>query len=152
MGQAFIYLCRTGATTAWLLQVQLGMPETTSHRVLKRLMALDVVEPVIKVPRRRLKRSGPIPKVWGLRGHFTDEDVAKTINLHYRTLSPKYRMAREIAQTMISDYIQPRHVQEISYREIVAFIKERRRVPFHAPDLAKLAADYIHEQGIKVWR
>ena len=152
MGQAFIYLCRNGATTAWLLQVQLGMPETTSHRVLKQLMAMEVVEPVIKIPRRKLSRSGPIPKVWGLRGHYTPEDVAKAINLHYRTLSPKYRMAREIAQSMLSEYIRPRHVKEISYREIVAYVKERRRVPFHSPDLADLAATYIHEQGIKVWR
>ena len=152
MGQAFIYLCRTGATTAWLLQVQLGMPETTSHRVLKRLMTLEIVEPVIKIPRRKLRRSGPIPKVWGLRGHYGDEDVAKAINLHYRTLSPKYRMAREIAQSMLSEYIRPRHVKEISYKDIVAYVREMRRVPFHSPDLADLAATYIHEQGIKVWR
>jgi len=152
MGQAFVYLCRTGAVTAWLLQVQLGMPETTSHRVLKRLMALEVVEPIIKMPRRRMKRSGPIPKVWGLQGHYTQEDVAKAINLHYRTLSPKYRLAREVAQSMLSEYLEPRHLKEVSYREIVAYIKDNRRIPFNAPDIAELAADYIHEKGIRVWR
>lgn len=45
--KAFVYLCRTGAVTAWLLQVQLGMPETTFPRVFKQLRALEVVEPVI---------------------------------------------------------------------------------------------------------
>jgi hypothetical protein len=152
MGQAFIYLCRTGAVTAWLLQIQLGMPETTSHRVLKQLMALEIVEPVIKMPRRRMKRSGPIPKVWGLRGHYTPEDVAKAINLHYRTLSPKYRLAREVAQSMLTEYLEPRHLKEVSYREIVAYVRGNRRVSFNAPDIAELAADYIHEKGIKVWR
>ena len=62
-------LCRNGATTAWLLKVMLGMPETTSPRVLKQLMAMDFVELVIRIPRRRLKRSGSIPKVWGARGN-----------------------------------------------------------------------------------
>lgn len=152
MGQAFIYLCRTGAVTAWLLQIQLGMPETTSHRVLKQLMALEIVEPVIKMPRRRMKRSGPIPKVWGLRGHYVPEDVAKAINLHYRTLSPKYRLAREVAQSMLTEYLEPRHLKEISYREIVAYVKDNRWISFNAPDIAELAADYIHEKGIKVWR
>jgi len=45
--KAFVYLCWTGAVTAWLLQVQLGMPETTFPRVFKQLRALEVVEPVI---------------------------------------------------------------------------------------------------------
>ncbi len=67
--KAFVYLCRTGAVTAWLLQVMRGMPETTFPRVFKQLMALDFVEPVIGIHRRRLKRSGSIPKVWGARGN-----------------------------------------------------------------------------------
>lgn len=58
-------LCRNGATTDWLLKVMLEMPETTSPRVLKQLMAQEVVEPVIKIPRHMLRRSGPIPRVWG---------------------------------------------------------------------------------------
>jgi len=54
-------------------------------------------------------------------------------------------MAREIAQSMLSEYIRPRHVKEISYKEIVASIKERRRVLFHSPDLADLETTYIQE-------
>jgi len=151
MAQAFLYLCRHGATTAWLLQVMLGMPETTSHRILKRFNALGVVEPIIKLPKRLKKRSGPIPKVWGLVGHCSDDEVATAINLHYRTLSPKFRLSMEVAQTILTDYLNRRNLKEISYKEIVVYIKESRRTPFFIPDIAELSAQYLREQGIKVW-
>lgn len=151
VADAFIYLCRHGAATAWLLQVQLNIPEATAYRVLKQLRALRLIEPVLKLPRRKLKRAGPIPKVWSLVGNYTKEDVAAAINLHYRTLSPKYRLAVEVAQSMLDNYLKPRQLQEVSYREILIHIKEMR-VPFRAPDIAALAAQYLHERGVKVWR
>jgi len=61
VGHAFLYLCRHGAATGWLLQVQLGQPQATAHRVIRELRALGVVEPIIKMPQRRVKRSGPMP-------------------------------------------------------------------------------------------
>lgn len=45
------------------------------------------------------------------------------INLHYMILSPKYRMAREVAQSMLSEYLEPSQLKEISYKEIVDYIK-----------------------------
>lgn len=152
MGQAFIYPCKTGATTAWLLQIQLGKPETTSHRILKKLRALGVVEPIIKLLKRLRKRSGSIPMAWCLVRHCSDEEVAKAINLHYRTLSPKYGLAKEVVQTILTYYLNRRNVEEISYREIVVYIKENRRIPFFIADIAELTACYLHEQGIRVWR
>jgi len=148
VASAFIYLCSHGAATAWILQVQLGLPEATAFRVLKRLRALGVVEPVLKLPRWKLKRSGPVPKVWGLPG-CSKEEVASCINLHYRCLSPKYRLAQEVAQSMLTRYVvKPK---EVSYREILIHIRELR-VPFTAPDIADMSAQYLHERGIKVWR
>jgi len=125
------------------------MTRSTSYQALNRLRTLGLVEPVLKLPRRRLKRSGPIPRVWGLVGNYTDEEVAEAINLHYRCLSPKYRLAQEVAQSMLTRYIRPRRLQEVSYREILIHIKELQ-VPFTAPDIADLAAQYLHERGIKV--
>jgi hypothetical protein len=151
VAEAFIYLCRKGASTCWLLQVQLGMPEATAYRVLKQLRSLKLVEPVLKLPKRRLKRSGPIPRVWGLVGCYAEEDVARCIILHYRTLSPKYRLAVEVAQSMLDRYIRPRGLKEVSYREILLHVKEMR-TPFSKPDVADLAAQYLHEKGIKIWR
>jgi hypothetical protein len=42
-------------------------------------------------------------------------------------------------------------VDEISYREIIIQVKELR-IPFRTPDIADLAATYLNEKGIKVWR
>src|SRR4030042_5590642 len=137
VGQAFLYLCRHGAATGWLLQVQLGQPEATAHRVIRDLKALGIVEPILKVPQRRVKRSGPMPKVWGLVGHCSDEEVARAVTLHYRTLSPKYRAAEKVAQTILDEYRG--RATEVSYRDIVLRVKEMR-IPYSGPDVADLAA------------
>ena len=149
VGHAFLYLCRHGACTGWLLQVQLGQPEATAHRVIRDLRALGIVEPILKVPQRRVKRSGPMPKVWGLVGHCSDEEVARAVTLHYRTLSPKYRAAEKVAQTILDEYRG--RATEVNYRDIVLRVKEMK-IPFKAPDTADLAAQYLHEKGVKVWR
>ena len=151
IAQTFLYLCQNGAITAWLLQVQLDIPEATAYRVLKRMRTLQLIEPILKLPKRKLKKSGPTPTVWGLVGNWADDDVARCINLHYRSLSPKYRLAEEIAQDILDNYIKKRGINEVSYREIFIHIKERR-IPFMTADIANLTARYLHEQGVKVWR
>lgn len=122
VAEAFLYLCSRGAVTAWLLQVQLGLSEASAYRVLKHLRSLQLVEPVLKLPRKKLKRSGPIPKIWGLVGSYTGEDVAFCIILHYRSL-----------------HIRPSRHTEVSYREILLHIKEMR-FPFSTLDVVGLAA------------
>jgi len=150
-GQAFIYLCKHRATTAWLLQIRLDMPEATAYRILKRLRRLKLIEPVLKLPKSKTGRSGPIPKVWGLVDNWKNRDIANCINLHYRSLSPKYRAAEQVAQDILDNYIKPHHLREVSYKELLVYIKEMK-VPFRTPDIADLAARYLHEQGVKVWR
>jgi hypothetical protein len=149
VGHAFLYLCRHGAATGWLLQVQLGQPEATAHRVIRDLRALGVVEPILKVPQRRMKRSGPMPKVWGLVGSCSEEEVARAITLHYRTLSPKYRAAEKVAQIILDEFND--WSKEVTYKEIMFKVKEMR-IPFMSSDVADLAAQYLHEKGVKVWR
>jgi len=149
VGQAFLYLCRNGAATGWLLQVQLGQPEATAHRVIRDLKALGIVEPILKVPQRRVKRSGPMPRVWGLVGHCSDEEVARAVTLHYRTLSPKYRAAEKVAQTILDEYKD--RPMEVNYKDIVLRVKEMK-IPFRGPDITDLAAKYLHEKGFKIWR
>lgn len=105
-GEAFIYLCKNGATTAWILQVQLGMAESTSYRALKRLRNLGLVEPVIRLPRKRFRskikeRGGPIPIIYGLPSCENDE-IAQAITTHYRTRSPKYRLPEETYQSTLN--------------------------------------------------
>ena len=87
--------------------------------------------------------------MWGLVGHCSDEEVARAVTLHYRTLSPKYRAAEKVAQTILDKYRG--RATEIGYRNILLRVKEMK-IPFKSPDIADLAAQYLHEKCIKVWR
>ena len=71
--------------------------------------------------------------------------------LHIRTLSPKYRVAEQAAQLILEEYLSPRQAREITYREIVLRVKNLR-LPFSTPDIADLAAQYLHERGVRIWR
>ncbi len=150
IAEAFLYFCLHGASTAWVLQNELNMPEATAYRALKRLRSLGIVVPALKVSKPKSSKGGPRPTVWALEGASTEE-VAGALRLHYKMLSPKFRVAEEVAQTIIDEYLAVRNVEEISYREIVIKVKELR-IPFRTPDIANLAANYLHEMGIKVWR
>ena len=150
VAETFFYFCMHGAATAWILQSKLKMPEATTYRALKRLRALGIVFPVLKVSKVRNSKGGPRPTVWSLKNAST-EDISGALRLHFRTLSPKYRVAEEVAQTIMDEYSDGLKPQEISYREIMIRIKELR-IPFRTPDIAHLAAQYLHEKGVKVWR
>lgn len=148
--EVFVYLCLHGAATAWILQCQLEKAESTTYRALKHLRSLEAIVPALKTSKTRDSKGGPRPTVWALEG-ASSEEVARALRLHYRLLSPKYRVAEEVAQSILEDYITPRQVTEITYREIIIQVKELK-IPFSAPDIADLAATYLHEKGIKVWR
>jgi len=150
VAEAFLYFCLHGAATAWVLQNELNIPEASIYRALKRLRSLNIVVPAIKVSKRRNSKGGPRPTVWALEDSSMDE-VARALRLHYQMLSPKYRIAEEVAQTILDEYITKRNVSEVTYREIIIQVKELK-MPFRAPDIAELAADYLNEKGIKVWR
>jgi hypothetical protein len=150
IAEAFLYFCLHGASTAWVLQNELNMPEATAYRALKRLRCLGIVVPALKVSKVRNSKGGPRPTVWALEGGSTEE-VARALRLHYRMLSPKFRVAEGVAQSIMDEYIVKRNVYEISYKEIVIQVKEMK-IPFRTPDIANLAADYLHDKGIKVWR
>ena len=150
VAEAFLYFCLNGAATAWILQYELKMPEATAYRALKRLRALNIIKPAIKVSKIRTSKGGPRPTVWALEGVSTEE-ISNALRLHFRALSPKYRVAEKVAQTILDEYLIKRNIQEISYKEILIQIKELR-IPFRTPDIAHLAAQYLNEIGIKVWR
>ncbi len=150
IGETFLYFCLHGAATAWILQNELDMPEATAYRAPKRLRSLGVIVPAIKAKKDKDSKGGPRPTVWSLEGAPKNE-VARALMLHYHMISPKYMIAREVAQTILDDYITSRQITEITYREILIRVKEMR-IPFRTPDIAQLAAQYLGEQGVKVWR
>jgi hypothetical protein len=150
VAEVFLYFCLHGASTAWVLQNELSLPEATAYRALKRLRSIGIVVPAIKVSKVKSSKGGPRPTVWALEG-FSNEEVAKSLRLHFQLLSPKFQVAEMVAQTILDEYITKRKLDEISYREIVTQVKAQG-VPFRAPDIADLAATYLNERGIKVWR
>lgn len=150
VAKVFLYLCIYGATTAWVLQVELKLAEPTAYRALKQLRTLNIIKPAVKVPKKLDSKGGPRPTVWAIDGS-TSEEISKALKLHIKTLSPKYRIAEEVAQTILDDYLSKKASLEITYREIVLQIK-RLKIPFNATDVADLAAKYLHERGIRIWR
>jgi len=89
--------------------------------------------------------------IWGLKGAYGPEDIARCIQQHRRLLSPKFRLAENIAQRILDSYLKPQNLREISYRTITLIIKELR-IPFNIYDIAHLAANSLSEKGVKVWR
>jgi hypothetical protein len=125
------------------------MPEATVYRTIKRLRALNLVGPAVKVSKIQSSKGGPRPTVWSLES-ATGDEVATALKNHYKLLSPKYRVAEEVAQTIL-DQFAVKGKEEISYRDLVQQIREMK-IPFKAPDIAELAAQYLGERGVKVWR
>ena len=150
VAETFLYFCLQGSATAWVIQNELNIPEATVYRALKRLRYMGIVLPALKASKVKHSKGGPRPTVWALEGASTEE-VAGALRLHYQMLSPKFLVAEKAAQTILDEYITKRNVDEISYREIVIQVKELR-IPFRTPDIADLAATYLNEKGIKVWR
>ena len=81
VAEVFLYFCLHGASTAWVLQNELSMPEATSYRALKRLRSLGIVVPALKVSKIKNSKGGPRPTVWALEGADNDE-VARALRLH----------------------------------------------------------------------
>jgi predicted transcriptional regulator len=150
VAEVFLYFCLHGASTAWVLQNELTLPEATAYRALKRLRSMGIVVPALKVSKVKSSKGGPRPTVWAFEG-ASNEEIAKVLRRHFQLLSPKFQVAETVAQTILDEYITKRKVDEISYREIVIQVKAQR-VPFRTPDIADLAATYLNERGIKVWR
>jgi len=150
VSEAFLYFCLHGASTAWALQCELSMPEATVYRALKRLRAMGVVVPALKVSKVKRSKGGPRPTVWAIDSATPDE-VSTALKHHYRMLSPKFRVAEEVAQTILDEFAENGMPPEINYRDIMQQVRELK-IPFKGPDIADLAAQYLHERGIKVWR
>ena len=76
ISEVFTYFCLHGATTAWVLQSDLNMPEATAYRALKQLRILGFIVPALKVSKMNRSKGGPRPTVWALEG-ASQEEVAR---------------------------------------------------------------------------
>jgi len=61
VAEVFLYFCLHGASTAWVLQNELSLPEATTYRALKRLRSIGIVVPALKVSKVKSSKGGPAP-------------------------------------------------------------------------------------------
>ena len=145
------YFLDYGAATSLILQQKLKIDDSKVYRCIGKLKSLDIIESAIRMPRERRSKGGPRATVYKVPDAGFDQ-VNEAIILHRKLLSPKYRVAEELARILLEEYIEPKGLKEITKREILVFVKERR-VLFVAGDIAELMARYLqHQRGIKVWR
>jgi predicted transcriptional regulator len=148
--EVFLYLCLHGAGTGFVIQSENNLSEATTYRIIKRLYNMGLIYPALKISNLRNTRGGPKPIVWAIHG-ASNEEIANAVRLHLKKINPKYLIAERLAQTILDEYLNKRQTNEITYREILIHIKEMR-LPYRTPDIAELTAEYLLENGMKVWR
>jgi hypothetical protein len=141
-----LYLLDHGAATDFILQYHTRLPRSTVKWARRELCVLRLIQPAI-IARYPITR-GPRTTVWMVEGALPGQ-IRDAVLLHQRLQSPKYRVALEVAQSLLDGYLKGK--QEVTYREIVVQVKQLR-LPFNTPDIAELTAQYLHEQGIRIWR
>lgn len=147
-GAVFMYLLERGAATSWLLQVNLEIPEATTYQALKRLRRMQLITPELRITRKKYGKGGPRPVVWALLT-ATPEDVAVAARDHHRALSPNYRVAEELVQYLLEEFVQ----EEITYRQILEHAKHKLTMSTQRiRDVSELSAIILKEKGIRVWR
>jgi len=140
------YFLVYGAATAWTIRFRLSAKKRTVYEALEHLRETRVITDYHQVPNLGMKNRPSI--VWGLQS-ATNDQVREAQMLHTRLCSPKYRTAEKIGQTILEEWMN-KGLKEIHYHEIMQEVKELK-MPFKGPDIADLAAQFLREQGIKVW-
>lgn len=143
------YFLDYGAATSFVLKERLKLGKAKLHRYIKQLKLWGFIEPSIKV-RSSLGKKGPRCIVWQTPDATIDQ-IHDAHLLHQRLKSPKFRVAEKVAQLILDEYIEPKGIKEISYKEILDFV-DGKCYRFRKADIAELAAQSLHERGIKVWR
>ncbi len=87
--------------------------------------------------------------IWVIEG-AKPKQVTEALSIHNKMLSPKFRMAENIANAILEEYKEAGKL-EIHYRDIAGYIR-KNRLPFKGSDIPELVARYLHAQGMKVWR
>lgn len=146
-GEVFMYLLGRGATTSWLLQVDLELKEPTAYRTLKRLRALKILRETWKIPNNKDIRGGPQVKVWALLG-ASKEEIARAGRDHQRALTPYYRVAEEFVQYLLEEVID----KDITYMKILQEARLKLEMPTQTcRSVSQMAATILKEKGIPVW-
>ena len=144
------YFLDHGAATDLVLAHKTGLSESSVKWARRQLQAMKIIHPAIHLQKDLFSKRGPRPTVWIIEEAMPGQ-VRDAVLLHYRLRSPKYRIALQVAQTLLDQYITKRRVKEITYGEVLLQVK-KLKIPFNTYDIAELAAHYLHEKGVRIWR
>jgi hypothetical protein len=148
--KAFSHFIKYGASTAWILQVQLGLSESRTYSSIRTLQALGFIEEIRKFRGMDRVRGGPRPKMWGLTD-CSQEQVMTAILLHGKCKSPKYRQAEEVIQSILDEYVIPMGVTEMTWQQLIQRVRGFGK-SYRADDIALIGIPILKKHGVKVWR
>ena len=142
--EVFVRLLVVRASCALMLQRDLELPMASVYRELNGLVGQGLVEKVM--PRR--DGVGRPYTIYAVRGYLP-EDVVEALHRAAAGRSPVYSQVRNVTQLILEDYLEPRGLSEISWREI---LDETRACckGFYSGDVARLVARELSQRGVRV--
>lgn len=143
--EIFVHLLVIRASCALMLQRDLELPMTSVYRELNSLVGLGLVERVM--PRR--DGVGRPYTIYAVKG-YRPEDVVEALHRAAAGRSPVYSQVRNVTQLILEDYLEPRGLSEISWREILSETRAYCK-GFYSGDVARLVARELSQVGVKVW-
>lgn len=145
------YFLDYGAATSYILQFRGNVPEASAFRHIKTLRKMGVVVSAIRSRHPVDARGGPRPTIWMVPDAESDQ-IREAQKLHKRLLSPKYLYAERMAQLILDEYILVKDVTEISRKEYIELLMDRKVKRSMIPDLVMISIPYLKEKGITVWQ
>lgn len=143
--EIFVHLLVVQASCALMLQRELELPMASVYRELNSLMGLGLVERVM--PRR--DGVGRPYSIYAVKG-YRPEDVVEALHRAAAGRSPVYSQVHDVTQLILEDYLEPRGLKDISWREILCETRAYCK-GFHSVDVARLVARKLSQVGVKVW-
>lgn len=132
---------------SWVQELSiLGIPEPTIYRILKYYEGLGVLEKIHSV--KKHKSPGVRPKIWGLRGRWTQTDLEEALKRFSVNQDPGMALVRRGTQLILEEY---GFKGEVRYQEV--FNKMRPMSSgFFVNDIADKVAHELSRRGLRVWR
>jgi DNA-binding MarR family transcriptional regulator len=143
------YALDAGAVTRGILRETLSLNHGATVRAIRALQSYGILSPALPIHRSRGAKGGRRVIVYQTP-EGTQDQIAAACELQRRLEYPKYRLALRYTQVLLEEYFEPKHHEEITYRDLLKELKTRR-VP-EAPDIAELMVPLLLERGVKVWR
>jgi len=146
----FYYFLEKKVGTVPVIVDSLELPEPSIYREVNNLYRIQVLEPIVN-SRLFKRRKGRPPTVYGLKGLWRPDDLIKAVETHNQTKSKSFVLISGLGQSIMEDYLSPRFLDEINMNEIV-YLCHAECKGYYTFDIANGVADFLSNQGVKVWR